>query len=194
MPTAHFTSGGEGGESPPGGGQYPGGSELEDDNDDPRRVAHELLGQAHAVLVIATKDEVLHYWCPPDLHQSFRDARIPLWVTVGDAQVGIGGGSHDEALRANGIGGPLSRHKRKGLRAALQRLVAALPTGDGDGIRAWMRSAAGLARTAVGSLVREIPGGEIIGEALDGITAGLDTLDAHATSKPKPADGPTTKI
>ena len=188
MPTARITIGGQGGEQPPAGG------EQEDENDDPRRVAHELLGQAHAVLVIATRDEVLQYWCPQDLHQSFRDARIPLWVTVGDAQVEIGSGQHDEALLASGIGGPVSRHKRRGLRASLERLIRVVATRNGDGIRAWMRSAAGLARSAVGSLIREIPGGEIISEALDGILSGLDTLDALATKEPKTQKDTTREI
>ena len=188
MATAHFTIGGQ------GAGQPPGEGEQEDDNDDPRRVAHELLGQAHAVLVIATRDEVLPYWCPQDLQQSFKDARVPLWVKVGDAQVGVGSGQHDEALAASGIGGPVSRHKRRGLRASLERLFGVVTSRDGDGIRAWMRSAAGLARTAVGSLVREIPGGEIIAEALDGILSGLDTFDALAIGEPKPPDGPTIQM
>jgi hypothetical protein len=141
--------------------------------------------------VIATRDDVLQYWCPEDLHQSFKDARATLWVKVGHAQVGVGGGRHDEALRAHGIGGPVSRHKRRGLRASLQHLYEAVRTGDKDVIRAWIRSTAGLARTAVGSLAREIPGGEIIGEALDGILSGLDTSDALAIQKTEPPDGAT---
>jgi len=57
-----------------------------------------------------------------------------------------------------------------------------------------MRSAAGLARSAVGSLIREIPGGEIISEALDGILSGLDTLDALATKEPKTQKDTTREI
>ena len=45
-------------------------------------------------------------------------------------------------------------------------------------IRAWLKSAAGLARTAVGSMIREIPGGEVIAEALDGVLSGIDTTEA----------------
>lgn len=187
MATAHFTTGGQ------AGGQPPGEGEREDDSDDPRRVAHELLGQAHAVLVVATRDDVLRYWCPEDLQQSVKDGRIRLWVAVGDAQAGVGSGVHDQALLDNGIGGLVSRVKRRGLRAALERLMGALTTQDGNRIQAWIRSAAGLARTAVGSLVREIPGGEIIGEALDGIVSGLDTLDAYKAdeSAPPTSGGPT---
>ena len=174
MPTTRFIVGDQGGEPPPGGG------ESQDDGDDPRRVAHELLGQAHAVLIIATRDEVLSYWCPEDLQQSFRDARIPLWLKVGDVQVDVGSGRHDEALLASGIGGTVSRHKRRGLRASLQRLIEVLTTGNAEAIRGWMRTAGGLARTAVGSMIREIPGGEFIAEALDGVLSGLDALEAAA--------------
>jgi len=151
-----------------------------DDGDDPRRVAHELLGQAHAVLVIATRDQHFQYWCPEDLRRSFRDARGQLWIAVGDAQVQIGSGQHDDGLRQAGIGGPVSRHKRKGLRKALERLAGtlAMPTPNKKLIRAWLKSAAGLARTAVGSMIREIPGGEVIAEALDGVLSGIDTSEA----------------
>jgi hypothetical protein len=93
-------------------------------------------------------------------------------------------------LLDSGIGGPVSRVKRRGLRAALERLIGAVTSQDGNRIQAWIRSAAGLAKTAVGSLVREIPGGEIIGEALDGIISGLDTLDAYKADESAP---PTPK-
>lgn len=167
------SDGGDNGSGHPGAAQ-----EQADDGDDPRRVAHELLGQAHAVLVLATRDDVLQYWCPEDLRRSFQDARGPLWIVVGDLQVHIGSGRHDDALRQSGIGGQVSRHKRKGLGKALERLVGALTTRNARLIRAWLKSAAGLARTAVGSMIREIPGGEVIAEALDGVLSGIDTTEA----------------
>src|SRR5215471_14810527 len=103
------SDGGDNGSGHPGAAQ-----EQADDGDDPRRVAHELLGQAHAVLVVATRDDVLGYWCPEDLQQSVKDGRIRLWVAVGDAQADVGSGVHDQALLENGIGGPVSRVKRRG--------------------------------------------------------------------------------
>ena len=81
-PTASDESGASAGGD--NGGGHPGAAqEQADDGDDPRRVAHELLGQAHAVLVLATRDDVLQYWCPEDLRRSFQDARGPLWIVVG---------------------------------------------------------------------------------------------------------------
>jgi hypothetical protein len=53
-----------------------------------------------------------------------------------------------------------------------------MPTPEKKLIRAWLKSAAGLARTAVGSMIREIPGGEVIAEALDGVLSGIDTSEA----------------
>ena len=180
---------GESGDS--GAGLSGTAQERADDGDDPRRVAHELLGQAHAVLVIATRDEVLQYWCPEHLRGSFQDARGPLWIAVGDVQAEIGGGLHDARLQESGIGGPVSRHKRKGLREALKQLVEALSTRNAKLIRAWLKPAAGLARTAVGSMIREIPGGEVIAEALDGVQFGVDTIEALETERPtEPGNAP----
>jgi hypothetical protein len=105
-------------------------------------------------------------------------------MAVGDVQAEIGGGQHDGPLRESGIGGPVSRHKRRGLREALKQLVDALTTQDAKFIRAWLKSAAGLARTAVGSMVREIPGGEVIAEALDGVLSGIDTIEALEIERP----------
>jgi hypothetical protein len=153
-------------------------AEPEDDGDDPRRVAHELLGQAHAVLVIATGNEALEYWCPEHLRVSLLEARGDWWTAIGDMQVKIGSGRHDEGLQRNGLGGRPSRHKRKGLREALEQLIKAVGTRNAKLIRAWLKSAGGLARTAVGSMVREIPGGEVVAEALEGILSGIDTADA----------------
>lgn len=170
---------------PPPGPQSPSADASEDDGDDPRRVAHELIGQAHAVLVVAVGDSVLPIWCPVHLRQSFLDARAEWWEAVGTIQASIASGTHDERLRADGIGGAVSRHKRKGLRYAVQRLIAAVTPGTGGGAsvssdasyrtRNWMKTAASLARTAVGSLARELPGGEIIAEALDGVISAVDT-------------------
>jgi hypothetical protein len=123
-----------------------------DDGDDPRRVAHELVGQAHAVLVIAHRQDVLGYWCPPELRDVTPDAGAPLWLAVGDMQAAIGSGTHDEFLAGAGLAGALSRPKRKGLRGALERLARAVDRRRPASIRRWLKNAAGLARTAVGSM------------------------------------------
>ena len=136
-----------------------------------------MVGQTHAVLVEATRDRrVLTIWCPQHLHQPFLDARPRWWEAVGDLQAAIASGDHDERMRAAGIGEVVSRHKRIGLRHAVQRLIAALrPDMDPERAQSWMRTAASLARTAIGSLARELPGGEIIAEALDGVISAVDT-------------------
>ncbi|GAA1032448.1 hypothetical protein GCM10009557_30990 [Virgisporangium ochraceum] len=42
------------------------------DGDDPRRVAHEILGQSHAVLVVATSRDTVGEWCPRELQGAVR--------------------------------------------------------------------------------------------------------------------------
>jgi hypothetical protein len=160
---------------PPPGGQQP--PAEDDDRDDPRRVAHELVGQAHAVLVVATRDsEVLETWCPEHLRRSFLDARPGWWEAVGGLQAAIASGEADEDLQAAGIGGVVSRHKRLALRHAVQKLIQALKPDQPSGQpRKWMKTAASLARTAIGSLARELPAGEIIAEALDGVISAVGT-------------------
>jgi hypothetical protein len=149
-----------------------------EDADDPRRVAHELLGQAHAVLVLAHRDQALEAWCLPEVVESVRGAAPHLWLAVGNMQAAIADGTHDAGLAAAGLGGPLSRPKRKALRIAMERLVKAIRSQRSERIRKWLKSGAGLARTAIGSMLKELPGGEVIAEALDGVLAGLDTVEA----------------
>lgn len=171
------TTAGSGGAPPPASPPSP----APEDGDDPRRVAHEIVGQAHAVLVIAHRDDVLEHWCPADLRVAVLDARTPLWVAIGDLQAAIAGGTYDTRLIEAGIGGALSRPKRKGLRAAVEYLWKAVRSSRGQSVRKWLKSAAGFARTAVGSIAREIPGGEVIAEALDAVMSGLDTVEALET-------------
>jgi hypothetical protein len=158
------------------------------DADDPRRVAHELVGQAHAVLVLAHRDAAIEVWCVPALRESVAAAAPDLWIAVGEMQAAIAEGWTDGDLLSAGIGGRVSRAKRGALRLATERLARALGRGRAVAIRKWLKSAAGLARTAVGSMVREVPGGEIIAEALDGVLAGLDTVEAMATDDSHPDD------
>ena len=70
----------DGSEGPPPGGQSPSST---DDGDDPRRVAHELLAQAHAVLTIAVRDDVLREWCPPGLELVVAQTAAKVAVAVG---------------------------------------------------------------------------------------------------------------
>ncbi|MGR6320722.1 hypothetical protein Q2K19_22185 [Micromonospora soli] len=94
--------------------------------DDPRRVAHELVGQAHAVLVLAYRDAAIELWCVPELRESAVAATPYLWIAIGEMQAAIAEGGLDEGLLAGGIGGKVSRTKRGALRLALERLASAL--------------------------------------------------------------------
>jgi hypothetical protein len=105
-------------------------------------------------------------------------------LAVGEMQAAIATGTHDEGLATAGLAGALSRPKRKRLRGALELLARAAGGRRAVSTRRWLKSAAGLARTAVGSMIKEIPGGEIVAEALDGILAGLDTVEAFENDSP----------
>ena len=91
-------------EAPPG---------PDDDPEDPRRVAHELVALAHAVLAIAGREEVLAVWCPEHVRQSVRDSAADVAQAVGRLHAEIATGRHDAGLLAAGIGGPVGRPKRK---------------------------------------------------------------------------------
>lgn len=142
-----------------------------------------LVGLAHAVLVLAYRDDVIERWCLPVLQESAVGAAPDLWIAVGQMQAAIAGGTHDDGLRAAGIGGRVSRTKRGAARLAIERLAQALGRKRAVSIRKWLKSAAGLARTAVGSMAKERPGGEIVAEALDGVLSGLDTVEAVAAEE-----------
>jgi hypothetical protein len=170
----------------PGTGEPPAAPEGPgaDDVDDPRRVAHELLGQAHAVLTIAARDEVLRQWCREELRPSVVDTAAKIAMAVGAAHAEIASGQHDQALIDAGIGGVLARPKRKGLRGALERLVEVLRLQRTDQIRAWLKSGAGWAKLAVTSIAKSVPGVEVVAEALDVILAGIDTSEAMESIAP----------
>jgi hypothetical protein len=153
----------------------------QDDGEERRRVAHELVGQAHAVLVVAHRnDQVLGFWSPAEVIEDVKGAAPPLWLAVGEMQAAIGSGDHDEFLTTAGLDGPSVRPKRRRLRQALERLAKVIGGTNSELSRKWLKNAAGLARTAIGSMAREIPGGEVVAEALDGVIAGLDMVETIA--------------
>jgi hypothetical protein len=171
---------------------------ADDDPEDPRRVAHELVALAHAVLAIAGREDVLRDWCPEELQPAVRETEVSLATAIGALHAEIASGDHDEGLRDAGIGGTLGRPKRKGFRRAvegLRRLVGGVGRGVQDAgaalrgerpmaVRAWLKSAAGWGKLAVDSITSEIPGGQVLKEALEVILVGVDTLDAAATLPP----------
>lgn len=156
-------------------------------------MAHELVGQAHAVLTIARREDVLPAWCPDELRQAVRNSAPEVDHATGRLHAAIATGQHDTNLRAAGIGGPAGRPKRKGFRRALEGLSRIVGAADQMGqnaaealhgrpakvTRAWLKSAAGWGKLAIDSIASEIPGGQLIKEALEVITVGVDTLEAE---------------
>lgn len=179
---------------PPGGGQSTGRREGaagpngpaapsepadgESDETDPRRTAHEVLGQTHALLHDALREQVIPYWCPPELQSDLRTTRGALAEAIGAAHAQVATGQYDQGLTELGLGGALSRPKRKTLRLALERFTTAVRTTNVLAIRSWLKVGAGAAETVVGSLAKEIPGGEVISEAAGGIVAAIEAHEA----------------
>lgn len=180
-------------ESPPPSREAP--LSPDDDPEDPRRVAHELVALAHAVLAIAGREEVLAVWCPEQIRQSVRDSAADVAQAVGRLHGDIASGRHDAGLLAAGIGGPVGKPKRKMFRRvveALSRLV--VPSGRAvhsavealsgrrvTQVRSGLKSAAGWGKLALDSISSEIPGGHVIKEALEVVAVGADTLEALET-------------
>lgn len=173
--------------------------EGSDAEDDPRRIAHEILGQAHAVLSIAAEEQVLKIWSLAEYRDDFVETQGQINETIGRAHALVASGAIDKELSRQGIGGALGRLKRRLSRGALERLSRELRDGTNalvddrhKGIRAWLRAAVGAVKTPIDSFIQEIPGGHIIKEALEGVLAGLDMVDAAAATDPPPT--PTTNV
>jgi hypothetical protein len=166
-----------------------------EDSEDPRRVAHELLGQAHAVLAIAADERVLKVWCPAELRDAVRAAHADLAEAIGRAHAEVAGGEHDERLRGNGIGGVHGKVKRWSFRAGLRRLKQAVDTA-GDWlqkdrqtqVRALLRFTAGTAKSVVQSVLEGTTVGHALVEGFELIQNGLDLSDAIVASATPPDD------
>jgi hypothetical protein len=172
--------------------------DSDDDPEDPRRVAHELVAQAHAVLALAGRDDVLPDWCPEDLQPAVRESAAELAQAVGRLHAEIASGEYDARLREAGIGGLAGKPKRKWFRRALERLSRLVGAADQAAqraaqalrgqqatvVRAWLKSAAGWGKLALDSISSEVPGGHIIKEALELVIVGVDTLEAEAITNP----------
>lgn len=79
------------------------------------------------------------------------------------------------------LDGPLGKPKRGLVRTALERLAGAIKrAAPANKVRKWLGAAASITETAVTSLAKEIPGGEVVAEAIGGIRAGLESIDAIA--------------
>lgn len=172
-----------------------------DDAEDPRRVAHELVGLAHAVLAIAGREDVLPHWCPEELRLSVRDSGAGLAAAIGELHAEIASGEYDVGLRAAGIGDTVGKPKRRGFRQAVEGLRrvtgrigqgirqvgADLRADRPKAIRAWLKNAAGWGKLVIDSVASEVPGGHVVKEGLDLIRTVIEGADAVATLPPPKA-------
>ena len=178
-----------GGRKPPAGppNDLSGANDVPDDGDHPRRVAHELLGQSHAVFLLALRPDVLTLWCPDELRPAVRQSAAAIVAAAGEAHIEIASGVHDDRLTDAGLGGPASRPKRLGLRLALQRLIDVLNGDSATDVLPWLRSASGWAKNALESFPKLIPGAERFKEAIEIIISGIDTVEAMRGISRKPS-------
>jgi hypothetical protein len=153
------------------------GDDAVDEAEDPRRVAHELLGQSEAVLHLAARHDVIGHWCTDDLQPAVLSSHAELAKVFGAAHAEIGSGAFDAELLESGIGGTLGLPKRRGLRVSLERLYRSTRRNRGVEVRKWLRASVGWASSALGSMGL-IPGADVIRESLEGVVAGLDTFEA----------------
>jgi hypothetical protein len=162
---------------------------ADDDANDARRTAHELVAQAQALLHIASQDGLLLLWWPrelPDVSPTFPE----LALKAGEAHAAIASGLHDDDLAAR-VGNPLGRPKRNLLRRLLVQVQDFMGRGlTGDAAR-WVKTACGVASSALGSM-SFIPGVGAIQEAIDLIQTGLDTVEQLGTEGELP-DKPIRK-
>jgi hypothetical protein len=181
------------GAASPGSGQGRGGTQpdrpADGDADDPRRIAHELVAQAQALLHIASQDPVLPLWWPrgvPDISPAFPE----LALKAGLAQAEIASGRYDDALAAN-VGNPQGFFKSLLPRRLLVKIQDLVRTGAPGDVVKWLKTACGAISSVLGSM-SFIPGVELIKEGIDLIKTGLETVEqnggptAGLSDKPSP--------
>ena len=161
-----------------GSGQDPGTGRpaysADDDANDARRTAHELVAQAQALLHIASQGSFLPLWWRrelPDVSPTFPE----LALKAGEAHAAIASGLHDDALAAR-VGNPLGRPKRQLLRRLLVQVQDFMGREATSDAARWVKTACGVASSALGSM-SFIPGVGAIQEAIDLIGTGLDTVE-----------------
>jgi hypothetical protein len=161
-----------------GRGQGPGAPQPDslgdNDADDPRRTAHELIAQAQALLHIASHDQILPLWWPrgvPDVGPTFPE----LAIKAGLAHAEIASGLHDGEL-ANRFGNPLGRPKRHLLRRLLVRIQDHVRQQSFRDAAGWIKPACVIASSALGSM-SFIPGVGAIQEAIGLIQTGLESVE-----------------
>jgi hypothetical protein len=172
------------GQGSSGGGStaQPGTPTLPSDDDDSRRVAHELLSQTHALMFAAFQEGNIQAWCPPELTDSVRNSAPRLWLAFGQAQTEVASGEHDGPIAESGLSQELAVPKRRGLAGAVESAIRAFRTQTRQHpiLRRRLQNAITWARGAIGSM-SFIPGVEIIGEALDVTNAALGQTEISDT-------------
>jgi hypothetical protein len=101
------------------------GTGVPAEDDEVRRVAHELLGATHGFMFVALDENNIGVWCSDELVAAARNSSPALWRAFGQAQAEIAGGSHDQGIADRGLSHELAVPKRRGLAGAVQGMISA---------------------------------------------------------------------
>jgi hypothetical protein len=145
---------------------------------------HELqaiLGQLHGFMSKAVEHP--SEWCPPPLIDSVATAYRDIGRAFGDVQASLNSGAHDARLASWGLAGDQMVPKKTGFWHALRQFFAPTRNNEPPFLGA-LGSVVRWGGVIVGSLSREIPGGEVLKEFLDVIGAAREQFREMGQAKP----------
>src|SRR5689334_14377791 len=123
-----------------------------------------ILGALHGLLSKAV--DCRQNWCPSELRDAIGNAFLDIGLAFGRVQADLNSGAHDDRLGQWGLGGVQMEPKKQGFWSALRRFFDPTRRGQLPYFGAF-GSALRWGALIVGSLSREIPGGEVIHEFVE---------------------------
>jgi hypothetical protein len=142
--------------------------ELEPTPEESRYELQSILGQLHGLL-----SKVFEYpeqWRLADLSESLGVAYRDIGEAFGRVQAALNTGIHDLRLKDLGLAGDQMAPKKQGFRDALRRFFSPIANNVPPFFGA-LGPALRWGGIIVGSLAREIPGGEVIKEFIEVVAA-----------------------
>jgi hypothetical protein len=126
-------------------------------------------------------------WCRADLVDAVTAAHRDIGRVFGEVQASLNSGAHDARLESLGLAGDQMVPKKRGFWAALREFFAPTKNNDAPFFGA-LGSVVRWGGVIVGSLSREIPGGEIIKEFIDVIGAASEQFrEDRVKARPTPS-------
>ena len=149
-----------------------------------RRELQAILGQLHGLLSKAMEHG--DRWCPTDLHDSIAVAYRDLGGAFGVVHAELNTGIYDSKLAGLGLAGEQMAPKKKGFWHALRRFFDPTKRGHPPLFGA-LGTATRWGGIIVGSLAKEVPGGEVIKEFIEVVQAAREQFkEAKEADEPIP--------